>query len=375
MRASSSARPGASSVSSAVRSAFGERDRGLVAPLAVEPGAEAGHRRERHEGRELGEFAGDLLDHLLDQEIAEGDAAEALLAVRYGIEHRGLGVGRVQRLALLDEDRGDGVGNVAGQRHLDEDQRLVDEGRVEEGVATPVRTVDAGAQVVPVADFVHRLVADDLLEDIGRGRPVDPAQHEEPPIEPGREQMGEVAVEAAEVRPPRQHVEQAGAHGDQCRGGAGREVQPADQLLPARLAGGVEFGEAALGGGGGIGGDRLVEPRLVRAEGLGQRLEEGDALAGLQGAVEDQYLAGQRDAGGLAAAGEQLLAEFDDIGGADRPDGAAFAPFQQGAAALGYGAEQVAEEAGVAIRHASSNPQSLAPDLRSVPMGRRKSRS
>jgi hypothetical protein len=60
---------------------------------------------------------------------------------------------------------------------LHEDQRLVGERRVEEREAAPVRRLDAGAQVVPAGDGVHRLVADDLLQDVRRRRPVDVAQH------------------------------------------------------------------------------------------------------------------------------------------------------------------------------------------------------
>ena len=39
-------------------------------------------------------------------------------------------------------------GNVAHERHLDEDQRLVDQRRMEEGIAAPVGRIDAAAQVV-----------------------------------------------------------------------------------------------------------------------------------------------------------------------------------------------------------------------------------
>jgi len=38
---------------------------------------------------------------------------------------------------------------------------------MEERVATPIDRVDAPAQIVPVADFMDRLVANDLLKDVG----------------------------------------------------------------------------------------------------------------------------------------------------------------------------------------------------------------
>ena len=70
----------------------------------------ARHRRQRHEGRELGHLAADLLDHLLDQEIAERDAGEPALAVGDRIEHRGA------RLVRLDESRGRWRGSARSRR-------------------------------------------------------------------------------------------------------------------------------------------------------------------------------------------------------------------------------------------------------------------
>jgi len=74
--------------------------------------------------------------------------------------------------------------DLLGQRDLDEDQRLVDQRRMEEPVAAPVDRIDAAAQVVPVANFMHRLVADDLFQNDGGCRPVDLAQHQKSPVEP-----------------------------------------------------------------------------------------------------------------------------------------------------------------------------------------------
>ena len=44
---------------------------------------------------------------------------------------------------------------------------------MKEGEQPPVLRLDAAAQVVPAADGVHGLVADDLFQDVGRRRPVD----------------------------------------------------------------------------------------------------------------------------------------------------------------------------------------------------------
>jgi hypothetical protein len=106
------------------------------------------------------------------------------LGVGDRIEHRGAGTIDRNRRAVFGEQRRDRAGDRLGQRHLDENQGFIDQRRMEEGIAAPVGRIDAAAQIVPVADFVHRLVADDLFQDVGGARPVDPAQHEKSPVEP-----------------------------------------------------------------------------------------------------------------------------------------------------------------------------------------------
>src|SRR5581483_12512416 len=50
---------------------LGEYGRCFAAALALEPGGKAGYRRERYEGFQPRQLALELLDHLLDQEVAE----------------------------------------------------------------------------------------------------------------------------------------------------------------------------------------------------------------------------------------------------------------------------------------------------------------
>src|SRR6185437_9110530 len=115
----------------------------------------------------------DLLDHLLDEKMAEGHAGEAALAVGDRIEYgRGRALG-LDRLALSRQDPIDRGGDAAGERNLDEDQRFIGQRRMKEGVATPIGRIDPRAQVIPIADRMYCLVADDLLEQVRRGRPVD----------------------------------------------------------------------------------------------------------------------------------------------------------------------------------------------------------
>ena len=177
---------------------------------------------------------------------------------------------------------------------------------MEERVAAPVRRIDARAQVVPVADRMHRLVADDLFQDARRRRPVDAAQHEEAAVEPGREQVDEIVVDDREIVAVNDGVEELLAHAHQRRGAARREIEAPQQLKPARLRRAVDFGGGIVGRGLAPFGDRGFELLVVRPVAARQRLEEGDARAGLELAVARQDFARERHAGGFAAAGQQL---------------------------------------------------------------------
>ena len=95
-------------------------------------------------------LARNLLDHLLDQEVAERDAGKPALAVGDRIEHRRRRPCPASSASRCSRRIGPiASGNLARQRDLDEDQRLVDQRRMEEGVAAPVRRIDAAAQIVP----------------------------------------------------------------------------------------------------------------------------------------------------------------------------------------------------------------------------------
>ena len=90
---------------------------------------------------------------------------------------------------------------------------------MEERVAAPVGRIDAPPEIVPVADFVHRLVADDPFQKRRRRGPVDAAQHQKAAIEPRTEQMQKIAIDDGERRVLVHELEQVAAHRDQ-RGGA-----------------------------------------------------------------------------------------------------------------------------------------------------------
>ena len=69
----------------------------------------------------------ELFGHPLDQEVAERDAAQALLTVGDGVEHCGIGAAGVEDARLRVEQRLNPRAHTAGERDLDEDQRFVDQ--------------------------------------------------------------------------------------------------------------------------------------------------------------------------------------------------------------------------------------------------------
>ena len=292
--------------------------------VELDPGAKPRNRRQRDEGLDARQFAANLLDDLLDEEIAEGDAGEALLAVRDRIEGGRPRLVPSDMRALLGEQRGDRGRRLDRQRDLDEDQRLVDQRRVEKGVAAAVRRIDAPPEFVPVADFMHRLVADDLLEDRRRRRPVDPAQHEKAAIEPGAEEVLKIAVDDGEAAVAAQGLEEVGAHRDERRRAARSAVEAAEELLPARLRRIVDLARRRSAAGRAEARHRILDPAPVGPEIVGQGAKEG-ALVGLgEVAVAGEDLAGQRNAGSFATPGEERAAHVGErtaVAGAARPCG------------------------------------------------------
>src|SRR6267143_5831376 len=124
-----------------------------------EPAPEARYRRQGGEALQLRKFRLQLLDHLLDQEIAERYAAQAVLAVGYRIENRGVSARSLRPCGLLIrlscEQRRHGCGQPLYQRDFDEDQRLAGKRGMEECEAAAVRR-KAPPQIVPALDLMHR---------------------------------------------------------------------------------------------------------------------------------------------------------------------------------------------------------------------------
>ena len=73
-------------------------------------------------------------------------------------------------------------------------------------------------------------------------------QHQEAAVEPGREQVDEILVDRGEVVAMVHRIEQLLAHAHQRGGAAGRQIEPAQQLLPARLGRAMDLGRGGIGG-------------------------------------------------------------------------------------------------------------------------------
>ena len=258
-------------------------------------------------------LAGNIGHHLLDQETAEADAGKAALTVGDRVEHRRGGALRVERLALDRQNRRDRPGNFAGQGDLDEDQRFIHQGRMKERIAAPIARIDAGAQIDPVADLVHRLVADDLFQDDGGRRPVDAAQHQEAAIEPGCKQRGEIRIDSGEVAAARQHIKELPPHFHQGAGPLRRQIEPPQQFLPPGLGGSMEVGGGRIGWLGPPRFDRFVDPLLVAAEPRRQGFEKCNPRPGGQFRIAAEDFPRQCDTGSFTPVRQQLFTEIGKV--------------------------------------------------------------
>ena len=170
--------------------------------------------------------------------------------------------------------------------------------------------------------------------------------------------MHGVAVERGQipVAASVHEAEQIGAQRHQRAGAAGRAVQPPHQFLPPRLGSKMQVAGVLVGRLRAPGLDRLRQPFAVRTVVASQGLEERQPAGIVEMTVAVEHLARHRDAGSLAAAGQQRLAQFEQFGGVllriRRPAAA-----KQSAAALGNRGEKVGEE-GVAAHGGRSNPDS-----------------
>ena len=267
----------------------------------LEPGAESRNRRQSDESLDRRQLAADLLDHLLDEEVAEIDPRETLLAIGDRIERRHARLVRRDMRALFRKQRRNRRRRGERQRDFDEDQRLVDQPRMEERVASPVGRIDATPEFVPIANFVHRLVADDLFQKRRRRRPVDAAQHQKPPIEPRTEEMQKIAIDDGEQRVLLHKLEQIRPHRDQRRGAARRSIEPPEELVPARFGGKVDFArrrfvaiQLELG-------DRVPHAIAIRPEIVGERAEKRRMVARIERAIAPDDLGCERDPRRLAS--------------------------------------------------------------------------
>ncbi|EXI92464.1 MAG: hypothetical protein AW12_00590 [Candidatus Accumulibacter sp. BA-94] len=148
------------------------------------PAAEGRQRRQGGEADQPRIIAFEVVDHPLEQEVAEGHAAQAGLRVGDRVEDRRRRALCVEYRRVLVEQRLYVVGQAVDERHLDEDQWLHRHARVEEGVTAPVG-IEPVLQIAPRTDLMHRLVLDQFLQQRCRRVPGDPLQFEKADVEPG----------------------------------------------------------------------------------------------------------------------------------------------------------------------------------------------
>ena len=130
------------------------------------------------------------------------------------------------------------------------------------------------------------------------------------------------------------------ANPHQRRRAAGREIESAHELLARRLGRQMQRLHRRLAGRALKAGDGGLHLGRIGPELLSQRGQESQARLGFGLRIALQQQARQRHAGSLAAAGEELLAQSDQIFRRRRAAGAA----QQAAAALAQGLQQLVQE-------------------------------
>ena len=91
------------------------------------------------------------------------------------------------------------------------------------------------SEIAPPLNLVDRLVLDEPLQHHRRRSPVDSAEHEEPAVEPASEQVRQVSIDARPLRMRRQRSHQVAPQLDECRRGAGGQVQAPEQFLSWRF--------------------------------------------------------------------------------------------------------------------------------------------
>ena len=125
--------------------------------------------------------------------------------------------------------------------------------------------------------------------------------------------MHEIGIDYAEIVAVIHGVDQLLAHFHKRGGAAGRQIEPAEQFLPARLGGQMHVGGGLVVRRRLPGRDRFLQRGAIGAEALRQSFEEGDARADGELGVAGEDFARERHAGGLAASGKELLAQRDQI--------------------------------------------------------------
>src|SRR5712691_8362885 len=98
---------------------------------------------------------------------------------------------------------------------------------MKERETTPV-IGEAPLQVVPSADFVYRLICDELFQNVGRRLPTDALELQEAAVEPRLEQVQQVGIDGLEMGMVYEHAEQILAHRDDGRGAVRSHVQQAE---------------------------------------------------------------------------------------------------------------------------------------------------
>ena len=177
---------------------------------------------------------------------------------------------------------------------------------MEEGEAAAVGG-ESAPQIVPAGDLVDGFVLDQLLERDRGGIPVDPLEREEAAVEPRAEQVLQVRIDAAPLRPYLELAEHFTPHRNQRGRPAGCRIEPAEELLPRCLHAALELDQVLLRGMRVVGLVGGVERLLIGSE-FGYEAIEERGLRGVRQGVECGERVGARD---FAALRDERVTQLD----------------------------------------------------------------
>ena len=166
-----------------------------------------------------------MLHHLLNQKITKRNALQAFLTGGDRVEDRGIRRALTHNFPVGRQNRLYRIRHAIAKRHFHENQRIIRHQGVKKSVATAILRLQPPPQVFPIINLMNRFILNNLFKNIGRRLPVDPAQHQKPPIKPGIKEMPKIQIHPFQGFFRLGHDQQLFSQPHQPRRGVGKLIQ------------------------------------------------------------------------------------------------------------------------------------------------------